>query len=176
MEKYRGHTLNRITRLARKTSVQIVLFLLVLLLARAYVQRDAVSGDAPGIAGMQLDGKPFNLQQYRGRPVLVHFWASWCGICRMEESSLAAISKDHAVITIAMQSGSESEVRAYLEKQKLVLPVLLDEHGEMAGRYGARAVPASFILDGNGRIRFVEFGYTTELGLRARLWLAALLY
>jgi alkyl hydroperoxide reductase subunit AhpC len=75
-----------------------------------------------------------------------------------------------------MQSGTAEEVKAYMARQKIKFPVVLDPDGTFARRYGAVAVPASFIIDGKGKVRFVEFGYTTEIGLRLRLWLAALLY
>jgi len=52
--------------------------------------------------------------------------------------------------------------------------VLNDPDGVIATRWGVRAVPASFIVDGAGQIRFVEIGYTTGIGLRLRLWLAGL--
>ena len=48
--------------------------------------------------------------------------------------------------------------------------VILDPSGRLAGRFGVKAVPTSMIIDANGEIRFVEVGYTTEIGLRLRLW------
>jgi hypothetical protein len=52
------------------------------------------------------------------------------------------------------------------------LPVISDPQGGIANTWGVKGVPTTFILDGEGKIRFVEVGYTTGLGLRARLWLA----
>jgi hypothetical protein len=78
------------------------------------------------------------------------------------------------VLTVALQSGGADEVRSHLGKAGVDLPVILDPHGELAAAYGVRGVPASFVLDGTGHIRFVEMGYTTGPGLRLRLWWAAL--
>lgn len=153
---------------------QALLFIAVLFAVHLYVTRNAVTGTAPPFAGKLLSGEPVSLQQFRGRPLLVHFWASWCGICRLEQSSIAALARDHQVITVAMQSGDARAVEKYLREHKLRMPVLLDEHGALARRYGVRGVPASFVVDGNGVIRFVEVGYTTGLGLRLRLWWAGL--
>jgi len=73
---------------------------------------------------------------------------------------------------VAMQSGSDDEVAQYMQKEALSFPVLNDPEGVLAAQWGVRGVPASFIVDTAGRIRFVEVGYTTGIGLRLRLWLA----
>lgn len=140
-----------------------------------YRARDMASGPAPEIQGRLLDGAPVAWSQYRGQPLLIHFWATWCPICRTEESSIDSIADDKAVLTVAMQSGSEAEVAAYMQERQASFPVLVDDDGLLAQRYGVTGVPASFIVDGKGNIRFVEVGYTTELGLRARLWWAGFL-
>ncbi len=152
---------------------QVLLVILVLVAIRTYIQRDVVAGVAPMISKQLLDGSPVSLVQFRGAPVLVHFWASWCGICRLEEQSINAIAKDHALLTIAMQSGDNEEIGAYLRAQGLSFPVVSDPDGRIASSYGIQGVPASFILDAEGHIRFVELGYSTEAGLRLRLWLAS---
>ncbi len=149
--------------------------LLVLILGiRAWQQSGTASGPAPALAGELLDGKPVALAAFAGKPVLVHFWATWCPICRAEQGSIDALARDVPVITVAMQSGSRAEVIQFLRKETLSFPVLNDPDGVLAAQWGVRAVPASFIVDGAGQIRFLEIGYTTGVGLRLRLWLAGL--
>lgn len=131
------------------------------------------SGPAPGLAGRLLDGTQLDLAHLRGEPVLVHFWASWCPVCRMGEGGIDAIAEDHAVVTVAMQSGGPGEIGRYLREAGRTFPVLPDPYGELASRWGVQGVPASFVLDGAGRIRFATMGYTTEVGLRGRLWAAS---
>jgi peroxiredoxin len=63
----------------------------------------------------------------------------------------------------------------HLSEQQLSFPVLNDPDGHIAAAWGVHAVPASFIIDTDGQIRFVEIGYTTAIGLRLRLWWAAVL-
>ena len=106
--------------------------------------------------------------------MLVHFWATWCPICRAEQGSIDALARDTPVITVAMQSGDRNAVVQHLRKEELNFPVLNDPDGVIAAQWGVRAVPASFIVDGAGQIRYVEVGYTTGIGLRLRLWLAGL--
>ena len=155
---------------------QVLVFLLIVTVVRLYVQRDAVHGSAPEFEGILLNGQTVSLRDYHGGPVLVHFWATWCGICRLEQGSIDDIARDHAVLTIAMQSGDRVALQRYMHEQQLRYDVLPDPDGYLAGRYGASAVPASFVLDASGHIRFVEFGYTTEIGLRARLWLTRVFF
>lgn len=153
-------------------AVEVALVLAVILGIRAYQQRDVVTGPAPALAGILLDGRAFTLAPLAGQPQLVHFWASWCPICRAEHGSIAALAQDYPVVTVAMQSGSDADVAEHLRKEALSFPVLNDPDGVLAAQWGVRGVPASFIVDGAGQIRFVEIGYTTEVGLRLRLWWA----
>ena len=164
-----GGTRRRVLRYA----VELVVVLAIILAVRAWQQQDVVSGSAPALAGMLLDGKKhFSLTALNGQPVLVHFWATWCPVCRAEQDSIEALAKEYPTITVAMQSGGAEVVAAHLNKEALSFPVLNDPDGTIAAQWGVRAVPASFVVDGAGRIRFVEVGYTTGIGLRARLWLA----
>jgi len=148
--------------------------LVVILGVRAWQQSGIARGPAPVLAGVLLNGKSVALSAFAGRPVLVHFWATWCPICRAEQGSIEALAHDVPVITVAMQSGERAAVVQYLRKEELSFPVLNDPNGAIAAQWGVRAVPASFVVDGAGQIRYVEVGYTTGIGLRLRLWLAGL--
>ena len=143
---------------------------------RAWQQRDMTSGMAPPLVGVKLDGSAYALPTKPAQPVLVHFWAIWCSICRAEQGSINAIADDHpSTITVAMQSGSDEKVSQYLVAEGLRFAVLNDADGRISAAWGVNAVPASFIISPDGKIHFVEVGFTTGLGLRLRLWLARLL-
>jgi thiol-disulfide isomerase/thioredoxin len=146
--------------------------LAAVLAIRAYQQRNLPSGSAPSFEVLDLADKPAALADYRGKPLVVHFWATWCGVCRAEQGSLDAIAREHAVLSIASQSGGAREVAAYVAEHGVETRVLVDASSALAKRYGVTAYPTTFVLDPEGNIRFREVGYTTELGLRARLWLA----
>ena len=166
-----GATRRRILRYA----VELLVVLAIILGVRAWQQQGVVSGPAPALAGVLLDGEKYfslSLAALNGQPVLVHFWATWCPVCRAEQGSIEALAKEYPVITVAMQSGAAETVSAHLNKEALSFPVINDPDGTIAAQWGVRAVPASFVVDGAGRIRFVEVGYTTGVGLRLRLWWA----
>jgi peroxiredoxin len=163
---------NERRRFWRNLFIQVVLILLVYLGVQAWQGRHAPRGQAPLIHGQLLDGRSVNLADYRGKPVLLHFWASWCSICRFEQDSIESIAKDYPVLTVASQSGDQDAVSAYVAEQGLSMPVLVDENGELGRLYGVRGFPSSYVIDAQGQIFDVEVGYSSEWGLRARLLLA----
>jgi thiol-disulfide isomerase/thioredoxin len=149
----------------------ILLLLLVFAAVQWWQGRDLVRGAAPPLNGLLLDRTPWQLESAEG-PQLVHFWASWCPICRLEQDSIASVAADWPVITVATTSGTPDEVAAYLSEHGLSMPVLMDEGGHIAAQWGVDGVPATFVVDADGNIRHAAMGYSTEWGLRLRLWLA----
>lgn len=115
-------------------------------------------------------GPTFDLVGLRGQTVLVHFWATWCPVCKLSEAAIDDLSAHYQVITVAMQSGSSADVEAYLRARQLRFPTIADPDGAIASAWGVPGVPASFIVGADGQIRYAGVGYTAGLGLRARLW------
>lgn len=142
-----------------------------------YQSRGLPAGPAPALVGADLQGQTRSLDQTlkaaNGRPVVVAFWATWCGVCKAEQSNLAAVAKDWPTLTVAIQSGTAAEVGKYLaESGHGDLPTLNDADGALSAAWKVRGVPAHFIVDKDGIVRFALVGYTTQLGLRLRLWWA----
>ena len=157
---------------ALKIALEVLVVLVVFFAIKTYMQHDLAQGIAPPLQGTLIDGQTVNLQSLRGKPVLVYFWATWCPVCKMQNGSVDSISEDHTVVTVAMNSGSDLEIEAFLEEKQLDFPVIADDSGVITERFGVSGVPTSFILDPDGNIAFTEVGYTTEWGLRLRLWMA----
>ena len=154
--------------------VELALILLVIVAARLWMQRGVVSGVAPDISAVMLDGQYFDFHKSKTRPMLIDFWATWCPVCKLEQSNIENISRDYAVMTIAMQSGDRQELKNFMLKENLSFNVINDEGGVLSKRYHIRGVPVSFVINKNNSIEFVEVGYTSELGMRARLLWAGL--
>jgi peroxiredoxin len=150
------------------------LALLVWFGIRAYQRRDIPTGTAPSFAGIDLNGAPTLLADYRGKPVLLHFWTTWCGVCAAEQHNIDAVMRDLPVLSIASHSQGSREVAAFVGEHGLAQRVIADPEGELADLYGVHAYPTTFVVDARGKIRHVEVGYTTEIGLRVRMWLAGL--
>lgn len=156
----------------RRWLLEALLLAAVLFAVHLYQTRDAVVGRAPPLEGVDLDGAPRSLAEFRGRPVLVYFWATWCPVCRAERGTVRAIAEDYPVLSVALEDTAPAALRAYVEEHGLDFPVLRDADGGLAHRYGVRGVPAFFVIDGAGMIRSAAVGYTTGPGLRLRLWWA----
>lgn len=117
-----------------------------------------------------LDGSNYEVKQ--NKPLLLHFWATWCPICALEEQNIQSLSKDYEVVTIAVQSGEDEEVAKYLEKNNLTFNVVNDEFSNLAREFNIKAFPTTFIYDKNQNLKFSEVGYSSTLGLKLRLWLS----
>jgi thiol-disulfide isomerase/thioredoxin len=134
---------------------------------------DLVKGKPPEIAESTLGGVPAMAFIGKG-PGIIYFWAQWCGICGMMQSAISAVGLDYPQLTVALRSGTDSAVAEYLHNKQLPWSVVNDPQGEIAGLYGVKAVPALFFYNADGNIVFTSVGFTSELGLRIRAWLAGL--
>ncbi|MGE0788358.1 MAG: protein disulfide oxidoreductase [Sandaracinaceae bacterium] len=154
-----------------RTALEIAVLVAIFFAVRAYQTRDTASGPAPTLRATTVAGAPFDLAGAEG-PVLVHFWATWCGVCQAEEGNIEGLREDHRVITIASQSGTNEDVARYMAEHDVHFDTIVDPSGSLAHAWGVHAFPTSFVVEG-GQIHASEVGYTTSLGLRLRLWLAA---
>ncbi len=107
-------------------------------------------------------------------PTLVHIWASWCPTCSIEAQNIQTLSKHYSTITIAVKSGSDLDIKNYLDEKNLNFAVINDKHGEYAKKFNISAYPTTLIYDKNGELVFSEVGYTSTLGLFLRMWWASL--
>jgi len=141
---------------------------------QVWLTRDVVSGKFPALDGVLLDGRAASDWQagQRGQAHVVYVWATWCAVCKAMQANLDAVAADSPVLTVAMRSGTEPQVRAFLAEHELHWPTLNDQAGATSRRLGVTAVPMLLFVDPRGEIRWVTRGYTSETGIRARLWLA----
>ena len=149
-----------------------LLFVIGIVTAIHYYQTaDMALGKAPDLS---LEHSPtlFLPPKSDQKPVLVHFWATWCPICKLEQGTIQSLSEDYSIITVASHSGVEDEIRQYMDEHSLNFPVIIDDMGSIARAWGVNGYPASFILDHQNMIRYRSMGYTTGWGLRIRMWLA----
>ena len=156
-----------------KWLLEILLIVVIIFGIRLWQQKDLVTGEAPSFQSVMLDGRTINLEDYRGKPFILHFWASWCPFCKVEEGSLTKIQKDWPMLSVAYQSGDKNDVMKHMEERSLQSwPTIVDKDNRLGDLFGVKGVPTSYIIDGEGNIRFAEVGLTSGWGLRARLWWA----
>jgi thiol-disulfide isomerase/thioredoxin len=151
----------------------LVLVLLVVFAVQWWHSRTLVEGKAPPLVGLMVDGSSYQLDPEEG-VTLVHFWAEWCPVCRFGQDSIDRIADDHRVVTVATTSGEREEVQSYVDEHGLDMPVVVDNSGRLARSWGVQGTPSTFIVNEAGDIVFASTGYSSELGLRLRLWWAGM--
>lgn len=155
----------------RKWLLEAMILIAIIGAVTVWQNRGLAEGVAPPLAGVRTDGATVKVDAGETARLVV-FWATWCPVCRAEEGNISSVAEDWPVLSVAMQSGEVTEVAKYLKEREITLPALVDPDGQMAADWRVRGVPAHFILDPAGNIRFRVVGYATTLGLRLRLWWA----
>ena len=120
------------------------------------------AGPAPSLALKDMEGRTHELTDYRGKVVLVNFWATWCEPCRQEMPSMQRLSEKLAgkpfVVLAVNVDEPESRVRNFLTQTRFDLRVLLDVNKSATRQWGARLLPATFIVGPDGRVRYRVLG------------------
>ncbi|GMV57535.1 MAG: hypothetical protein AMXMBFR72_06500 [Betaproteobacteria bacterium] len=143
---------------------------------QSWLTRDVASGPLPVLEGTLVDGARMTSMQWRtaqgDRPFVIYVWATWCPICKTVEGNVDAVARGAPVLTIAMQSGGAGEVGCFLSQRGYRWKTLLDPDAQLARTLGVGAVPTLLFVDRQGVIHTATQGYTSELGIRLRLWWA----
>jgi peroxiredoxin len=126
---------------------------------------------APTFQLPTLDGEVIALEEYRGRVVLVNFWATWCPPCRIEMPGFQRVYEDRrdegfVVLGISTDRTGEREVREFLAERGITFPVAMATARVVQDFGGVRALPTSFLIDRQGRIRQEIKGIFAEPALR----------
>ena len=119
-------------------------------------------GMAPLLALRDLEGRVHRLEDYRGKVVLINFWATWCDPCREEMPSMRQLRstlKGFPFEVLAVNlAESESRIRGFMERVPMNFPVLLDRDSAAAKAWSVRVLPVSFLVGPDGRIRYSIVG------------------
>ncbi len=121
----------------------------------------AVGGSAPDFTLQTLDGKKVSLSNLRGKPVVLEFWATWCGICRRQLPDMIEAHKKYGdKVHFIMVNTAESKdvVTRFDEKVGLPGTVLLDPEDKVGELYGTEILPSIFFVDAMGTIRAANAG------------------
>lgn len=144
-----------------------VVLLVVLSNLISYIRKPELSStQLPKIEAKLLDGTTFKVQE--GKPLLLYFWGEWCSVCKLQSSNIASISDDYNVLTIAVRSGSDEEIKRYMQEHGLSFKVINDIEGNWAKQFKVEVYPTVFIYDAKGQLKFTDVGYTTTAALLAR--------
>lgn len=117
---------------------------------------------APDFKLKNLEGETVSLSDYKGKRVLVNFWATWCPPCREEIPDLQKLydSEDVVILAVNLTDTEENEenIADFVDSYEMTFPVLLDESSDVSSAYQVYAYPTSYMIDSNGHIQFIALG------------------
>lgn len=122
-----------------------------------------VGTELPEAVVPNVDGGRIDLAAYRGRPVLINLWATWCGPCRREMPALERLSKEQAGLTVIAidQREDPAVVRSYVKRFGVTFAVGIDDRQQLGTDLHLIGLPSSFFVDGSGVIRDAVDGEMT---------------
>lgn len=133
-----------------------------------------VQGEAPAFELVDTAGERVSLESFRGRPVLLNFWATWCGPCKQELPTLTRFAARHPelpVLGLAVDSGDPETLRRARTDLKIGFPVLVTSDA-VQRRYSVNTIPTTILVDAQGQMRQRHTGVISER--RLRRWLEGL--
>jgi len=118
---------------------------------------------APAFHLQALDGRTVSLADYRGKIVMVHFWATWCPPCVEEMPMLEQLYRslgaaDFEILAVSVDEGGARAVAEFMQRNGLNLPVLLDPRRSVAGLYGTFKFPETYVVDRQGVVTYKAIG------------------
>jgi peroxiredoxin len=116
---------------------------------------------------LDLNGKPQRLSAYRGKLVLLNFWATWCKPCTTEMPAMQACYdklRDQGFVVLAVNElEDDAQVREHIKQYGHTFPVLMDRDNKVANQFGVFGLPVSVFIDGEGRVQeYIKGGLLTE--------------
>ncbi len=118
-----------------------------------------IKGDkrAPDFSLTDLHGGKIGLKQFRGKIILLNFWATWCGPCKEEMPFLETLhrqfkEKDFVLLTVSVDYEGARPVQEFINKQGYTFPVLLDPKSEVLDLYEVKGIPTTFLIDKKGKM------------------------
>ena len=157
--------------------LNVLLLLVMVFLVSWWMNRGSLAADgqlAPDFQLTSLSETTVSLSEFRGRQVLLYFFAPWCGVCRLSADNLNDLrqirsEEELAVIMVALSYETQAEVEAFVAELDLQVPVLLGTQAQMTD-YQIQGFPTYYVVDESGHLQSKSMGYSTEWGMRLRTW------
>lgn len=171
-ESNKSKTKKSIGKWVKEIFSYLLLFVIISWGVDYWRSQSMVSGDVPELVTISVQGEKIDLVALsQEKPVLVYFWATWCGVCTTVSPSVDFISEHYQVVTVALRSGEQSRVNQYLKAKDYQFNVVNDPKGLLSREWGVSVTPTLFVID-KGEIKSVTTGFTSPIGMWLRLLIA----
>jgi thiol-disulfide isomerase/thioredoxin len=147
-----------------KEIIKSILIITVVLNAFSYYRAQDLNNQKLPLENISLNNKP----------IMIHFWATWCPVCKIEAPNIQRVSKDYNVLTIASQSGSDEDIKKYLKDNNVDFKFINDYDNSYSEKFNITVFPTTLIYDKDKNLIFSDVGYTSTFGLYLRMWWAGL--
>jgi peroxiredoxin len=127
-----------------------------------YLQKQSYQAPAPDFSTQTLKGQTVHLQDYSGKPMVLHFWATWCQVCQYEMPEINQLAQTYPTLNIAADSGNDEEVIEFAQKHQMDLNLVVNDRSQtLKQQFQVMAYPTTFVIDSNGIIIHKKVGKTT---------------
>jgi peroxiredoxin len=121
---------------------------------------------APSFAETTLTGSRVSLKAYRGKPLVINFFAAWCEPCREEAPAFVQLHRRFGdrigLLSVAVHTDRRSSLDDFIQTHEMTWPVVWNRSGSLIGPYRIDGQPITYLIDGRGRVVFRILGQTTE--------------
>lgn len=153
----------------KQVSVYLLLVIIVGWSVDYWRAKSIVSGSAPALVAISIQGEAIDLISLsQDKPILVYFWATWCGVCSTVSPSVDFIEDHYQVVTVVLSSGSQQRLQQYLSGRQYSFSTVNDPKGVIATEWGVSVTPTLLVIS-KGQIKSVTTGFTTPIGMWLRL-------
>ncbi|MFT7559770.1 MAG: thiol-disulfide isomerase/thioredoxin [Flavobacteriales bacterium] len=163
--------LPKLARQALSLIAYIGMFIVISTLVDWWRGRDIPKSAAPNFIETTISGQHINLAEMsKDQLVVLYYWGTWCGACKATSPSVNTLNRFYPVVSVAMRSGSDKDLREYMQAKNSSFPVVNDDDQALAKHWGVRVTPmVVFVKDGQ------VINYTSGVSLFPGLFLRALL-
>ena len=147
-----------------KEIIKSILIITIVLNAYSYYQAQNLNKETLPLQNIALNEKP----------IMIHFWATWCPVCKIEAANIQRVSKHYNVLTIVSQGNTDKEIKEYMKENNVNFKFINDHEKSYAKQFNITVFPTTLIYDKNKNLVFSDVGYTSTFGLYLRMWWAGL--
>ncbi len=155
-----------------KEIVTTVILIIVISNVLSFLRSPSLdSQQLPMMKEQTLNGEVFNSDEYKEKELMIHLWATWCKVCKAESPNIDYISDNYNVITIAINSGNDQNIKKYMRDNNLHFKVINDKDSTYSKLFKVQAYPTTYIYS-HGKLKHSDVGYSSTLSMYIKMFFA----